>query len=127
MQANYNGLHFHRHQVDYWYPVSGQLRVGLYDLRRKSSTRGAVEVMEMTADDPVGLFVPVGVAHGFIALTDASLAYVVDSYYDGSDEHGIAWNDPEIGINWGVEDPILSPRDLANPRLRDLRTAVIPE
>lgn len=120
------GLHYHRHQVDYWYPVSGRIRVGLYDLRRGSSTRGAREVLEMTADDPFGLFVPVGVTHGFLALTDASLAYLVDNYYDGSDEHGIAWNDPEIGIDWGVKDPILSPRDLANPLLRDLTPDLLP-
>jgi dTDP-4-dehydrorhamnose 3,5-epimerase len=120
------GLHYHRNQVDYWYPISGRIRVGLYDLRRGSSTRGAIEVLEMTADDPVGLFVPVGVAHGFLALTDASLAYLVDNYYDGSDEHGVAWDDPEIGIEWRVEDPIVSPRDLANPLLCDLPDDALP-
>ena len=121
------GLHYHLHQVDYWYPVSGQIRVGLYDLRRGSPTRGAREVLEMTADEPFGLFVPVGVAHGFLAVTDASLAYLVDNYYDGSDEHGIAWNDPEIGIDWGVKDPILSPRDLGNPLLANLPEDVLPD
>jgi dTDP-4-dehydrorhamnose 3,5-epimerase len=60
------------------------------------------------------------VAHGFAALTDLMITYLVDSYYNPEDELGVAWDDPEIGADWGVADPILSARDQANPRRNDI-------
>jgi dTDP-4-dehydrorhamnose 3,5-epimerase len=118
------GLHYHLKQIDYWWPTSGRLRVGLYDLRRASPTRGAREVFDLDAVVPVGVFIPVGVAHGYLALSEAVLSYVVDEYFDGKDEYGVAWNDPEIAIDWGITDPVLSPRDASNPRLGDPRIQV---
>lgn len=117
------GLHFHHRQVDYWQVVSGSIRVALADLRRQSPARGHVETVDLDAATPMALFIPVGVAHGFVARTDATLLYMVDNYYDGSDELGIAWNDPELAIPWGIETPTLSDRDRANPTL----SAVDPE
>jgi dTDP-4-dehydrorhamnose 3,5-epimerase len=70
--------------------------------------------------NPLGLFIPVGVAHGFAALTDVTMTYIVDNYYDSHDEFGILWNDPELNLDWGVENPLVSPRDMANPRMRDV-------
>ena len=66
--------------------------------------------------DSRGVFIPPGVAHGFAALTDMMITYMVDSYYNPDDELGVAWDDPDIGADWGVADPILSARDQANPR-----------
>ncbi|NJN81439.1 MAG: dTDP-4-keto-6-deoxy-D-glucose epimerase [Caldilineaceae bacterium] len=97
------GLHFHHHQVDYWCAVAGRLRVGLADLRPDSPTFGAVAAFEIGGDSQTGVFIPTGVAHGFLALTDATLCYVVDNYYDGEDEWGIAWNDPDPGHSVGCE------------------------
>lgn len=114
------GLHYHFKQVDYWYVVNGRIRVGLCDLRPGSSTYRAAQTIEMGAENQLGLFIPTGVAHGFVALTDATLIYLVDNYYDGADEYGVAWNDPEIGLSWGVESPLLSARDAANPRLSEI-------
>ena len=114
------GLHYHLHQVDYWYPLAGTIRIGLVDLRRSSPTRGAVEVRDIGDEFRAGVFVPVGVAHGFLALTDATLTYLVDNYYDASDEYGVTWDDPDIALRWGVDAPILSPRDRENPRLKDI-------
>jgi dTDP-4-dehydrorhamnose 3,5-epimerase len=125
-QGVLRGLHFHHRQVDYWYLVEGSIRVGLYDLRRSSPTRGRGEMFDITAEEPRGLFVPVGVAHGFLALTDAVLTYIVDQYYDDSDEFGVAWNDPQLALPWGTETPTLSPRDLANPLLRDIPEDQLP-
>ena len=121
------GLHYHLRQVDYWIPLAGRLRIGLYDLRLGSPTRGEREVMELDASRPVGVFVPVGVAHGFLALTEATLFYLVDAYYDGSDERGIRWDDPEVGIDWGRADPVLSPRDTTNPALSALPENELPQ
>ena len=59
-------------------------------------------------------------AHGFATLTDATITYMVDSYYNPSDELGVVWNDPEIAADWGVDNPTLSERDQSNP----LRNAI---
>lgn len=120
------GLHYHHQQVDYWFLTSGIIRAGLADLRRSSPTRGAVEIVEYSADDELGLYIPAGVAHGFLAVSEATLIYYVDNYYDGADEFGVAWNDPEIGLRWGVERPLLSARDRENPRLRDIPVDDLP-
>jgi len=121
------GLHFHHHQVDYWHVVRGEIRVALADLRRTSPSFGKVEVIDMGQDKPSGLFIPVGVAHGFLAKTDATLTYIVDKYYDGNDEYGIAWNDSDLAIPWGATDPVLSDRDRKNPLLADIDPASLLE
>jgi len=120
------GLHYHFHQVDYWYVAAGQIRAGLVDLRPNSPTYKANQTIDMSADNPMGLFIPVGVAHGFVALTSITLMYVVDNYYTGGDEFGVAWNDPEVGPAWGVTDPIVSARDVNNPFLRDISPEHMP-
>ncbi len=119
-QGVLRGLHFHYHQVDYWYCPFGRIRAGLVDLRPDSPTFRNATTIEMGEENNVGLFVPIGVAHGFAALTDCTLMYVVDNYYDATDEFGVAWNDPELGLNWGVENPIISDRDAKNPLLKDV-------
>ena len=111
------GLHHHRHQVDYWYCASGTIRVALADVRPDSPSYLKTEVVEIGDANQMGVFIPVGVAHGFVALTDATLIYIVDNYYDGADELGVAWDDPTLAIDWGVSEPILSPRDKQNQRL----------
>jgi dTDP-4-dehydrorhamnose 3,5-epimerase len=55
------------------------------------------------------------VAHGFAAVTNMVITYLVDGYYNPADELGVMWNDPAVGADWGVTDPILSERDQANP------------
>ncbi len=120
------GLHYHYHQVDYWYVVRGSIRVGLADLRPSSPTYLQSAVIEMGEDIPIGLFIPVGVAHGFLTLTDATLTYLVDNYYDGADELGVAWDDPQLAVPWGIEDPILSGRDQKNMFLADIPSDKLP-
>jgi dTDP-4-dehydrorhamnose 3,5-epimerase len=114
------GLHYHLHQADYWLVTRGTARVVLHDLRVGSPTEGATMALEIGEKDSRGVFVPPGVAHGFGALTDLTLTYLVDNYYNPDDELGVAWNDPEIGADWGLTDPILSARDQKNPLRRDL-------
>ena len=108
------GLHYHFHQVDYWYVPKGTIRAALFDMRPNSPTYMATQTVEMGEANDVGLFIPIGVAHGFATLTDATLMYIVDNYYDSSDEFGVAWNDPALGIDWGLDDPIVSGRDQQN-------------
>ena len=116
------GLHYHRHQIDYWFVPKGRIRVGLADVRPMSPTFQASQVVEIGEENPVGIFIPCGVAHGFYALTDAMLTYVVDNYYDGNDELGVAWNDPALAVAWQVDQPTLSERDRQNPLLVDIPT-----
>jgi dTDP-4-dehydrorhamnose 3,5-epimerase len=121
------GLHYHRRQVDYWFVPQGTIRVALVDLRRSSPTQSASQTLEIGEDNPTGVFIPVGIAHGFVALTDATLTYLVDNFYDGSDEHGVAWNDPTLGIDWGLSDPVLSSRDRRNSLLGEIPTYQLPD
>ncbi|MBV7329011.1 dTDP-4-dehydrorhamnose 3,5-epimerase [Chloroflexi bacterium TSY] len=116
------GLHYHHKQVDYWTVIRGTLRVGLADLRKDSNTYQAVETIDVGDDNLMGVFIPIGVAHGFLGLTDATLMYIVDNYYDGDDEFGVAWNDPDLAIDWGIDNPILSGRDQKNPYLKEILT-----
>lgn len=111
------GLHYHRRQTDWWYLVSGAARVALVDLRRRIE-HPTVQMIELSSDEPRVLQIPSGVAHGYLALSDVDLIYLVSEEYDGSDEYGVAWNDPSLAIPWGIDQPILSERDRENPRLR---------
>jgi dTDP-4-dehydrorhamnose 3,5-epimerase len=114
------GLHYHLHQADYWYFTKGGALVVLHDLREGSSTDGATLELEMGDADGRGVFIPPGVAHGFAALTDLTITYLVDQYYNAADELGVAWDDPEIKADWRVTEPILSDRDRRNPLRADI-------
>lgn len=114
------GLHFHRIQSDWWVPVSGSIRAVVADLRPESPAFLRTSVLELSGDEPVCLFVPPLVAHGFLALTDARLLYAVNRFYDGTDEQGVAWDDPVLAVNWGAVQPVLSERDMKNPGVKDL-------
>ena len=122
------GLHYHLHQIDYWYVVNGVIRVGMVDLRPSSPTHMAVETLEIGEANNIGVFIPVGVAHGFVALTDATLTYLVNNYYDGgTDERGVAWDDPAISMPWGIEHPLISDRDRQNRLLKDIPADELPK
>jgi len=114
------GLHYHLHQADYWYVTDGLAQVVLHDLRIGSPTEGSTASYELGGEDEPGLFIPPGVAHGFLALTDLTLTYLVDGYYNPNDELGVAWDDPEVAASWDVAAPVLSKRDLGNVRKAEL-------
>ena len=121
------GLHLHRHQLDHWVVTRGRAFVALVDVRPLLDGRGSralVETRELATDRTVTI--PIGVAHGFLALEPLELLYLVSNEYDGSDELGFAWDDPAVAVPWPVLDatadgrPILSERDASNPSLREL-------
>ena len=112
------GLHYHLHHADYWTVSRGRARVVLHDLREGSPSDGATLALEIGERDNEGVFIPPGVAHGFVALTDMTITYLVDQYYNPEDELGVAWDDPDVAAEWGVADPIVSKRDQANPSRR---------
>jgi dTDP-4-dehydrorhamnose 3,5-epimerase len=109
------GLHFHRQQADYWCVLEGHAFVALVDLRAGSPTQDARWWDSFDASDGLrGLYVPAGVAHGFLAVTDLTMQYLVDRPFTGEDEFGIAWNDPDLAIPWPHADPVVSERDASN-------------
>jgi dTDP-4-dehydrorhamnose 3,5-epimerase len=93
------------------------------DLRRGSPTYGQWEAVELDEESMRELYVPVGFAHGFCVLSDvADVMYKQSAYYDPTVERGIAWNDPDVGIEWPLPlaQLIVSERDAAAPRLREI-------
>jgi dTDP-4-dehydrorhamnose 3,5-epimerase len=118
------GLHFHRHQADHWYVPAGVAQVVLHDLREGSPTAGATWSTEVGGEpggdpdafDHRSIYIPAGVAHGFLARTEVTITYLVDRHYDPSDELGVAWDDPDVGADWAIDRPLLSARDQANPK-----------
>lgn len=120
------GLHYHRHQADYWYVPFGRALVVLHDLRVSSPTDRNTLTLEIGDDDHRGVYIPKGVAHGFYAMTDLTITYLVDGYYDPDDELGVAWNDPAIEVDWPDAEPVLSERDQANPMRDDIPEEIRP-
>ncbi len=95
------------------------------DLRRGSPTFGRWEGYELSDRDHRQLYVPVGFAHGFCVLSDeADVAYKLSSYFDPATEAGIAWDDPDVGVEWPLAEPLLSDRDRAAPRLAEIAASL---
>ena len=91
------------------------------DLRRDSPTYRRWEGYELDDERHRQLFVPVGFAHGFCVMSEsADVAYRLSSYFDPETEAEIAWDDPDIGIEWPISEPILSERDRSAPRLAEV-------
>jgi dTDP-4-dehydrorhamnose 3,5-epimerase len=91
------------------------------DLRQGSPTYGEWEGHRLDDENLHQLYCPIGFGHGFVVLSDvADVLYKCSSYYDGSIERGIAWDDPDVGIEWPVAEPVLSERDRSAPRLKDV-------
>lgn len=95
------------------------------DIRVGSPTFGKWYGIELSEENRRILWIPPGFAHGFCALSEeADLSYKCTALYDAGSDRSIAWDDPDIGIEWPVRDPILSPKDAVAPRLKD--AAVLP-
>ncbi len=91
------------------------------DIRRDSECFGQWFGITLSAQNKKQLYVPPGFAHGFCVLSEvAEMAYKCTALYEPADDAGVLWNDPDIGIEWPVSDPILSAKDSAAPRLNDL-------
>jgi dTDP-4-dehydrorhamnose 3,5-epimerase len=99
----------------------GEILDVIVDLRRGSPTFGEWEAHALDDASARQLFVPVGFAHGFCVLSEvADVVYKCSSYYDGATEAELAYDDPEVGIEWPQLDLIVSQRDRAAPRLAEI-------
>jgi dTDP-4-dehydrorhamnose 3,5-epimerase len=117
------GLHFQNppHAQDKLVRCSrGAIRDVAVDVRRGSPAYGQWVAVDLTADDGRQLLVPRGFLHGFVTLTpDTEVQYKCTDVYVPACDAAIRWNDPDIGVDWGMADPVLSAKDMAAPFLRD--------
>ncbi len=104
------------------YPATGTAFCAFVDIREDSETFGKVETFTFSDGSRNALFVPIGLANSVCASGDDAVDYIylVDSYWDGSDTYAVAWDDPDLNIDWPIKNPIISERDKNNPKLRDL-------
>jgi len=117
------GLHFQTEpgQAKLVRCARGQIFDVAVDLRRGSPTYGRWEGHLLDDESHRQFFVPIGFAHGFAVLSEvADVAYLCSSVYDPATEAGIAWNDPELGVEWPLDEPLLSERDRSAPSLREI-------
>lgn len=107
--------------------IQGEVLDVVVDIRRGSPHFGKWESRVLSADNKRQMYVPAGFAHGYVVLTEtAEFLYKCSDFYRPEFERGVAWNDPDIGIGWGIETPILSAKDRGNPALADIPPAELP-
>jgi len=120
------GIHFQRGekaQAKLVRCIKGSVLDIVVDLRSGSSTYKKWISVELSAENKRQLLIPRGFGHGFVTLTDhTEFLYKADNYYAPEAEGGIRWNDPELGIDWGIDEPVLSQKDRGLPWLRDVET-----
>jgi dTDP-4-dehydrorhamnose 3,5-epimerase len=102
--------------------LRGSIMDFVVDLRPGSSSFGKWLGVELSAENKKQVFIPRGFGHGFVTLTDnAEISYKADNYFSPEHDAGVLWSDPDIGIDWGFEQPILSEKDKTLPLFKDLR------
>ena len=118
------GLHFQRKphtQAKLLTCLRGSILDVAVDLRKDSPTYKQWVAVELTEENKKQLFIPKGFAHGFVTLTDnVEIMYKCDDFYAPETDGGIRFDDPDIGVDWGITDPILSDKDRNAPYLRDI-------
>lgn len=117
------GLHFQKNpmaQSKLLRCTRGKILDVAVDIRKNSPTYKKWYAIELSAENKKQFFMPKGMAHGFVTLTDdVEVQYKVDAVYAPDCDRSIRFDDPEIGVDWGITDPILSEKDLKAPLLAD--------
>lgn len=125
VKGTLRGIHFQKDdkaQAKLVRCVKGAVLDVAVDLRKNSPTFKQWVGVELSAENKKQLLIPRGFGHGFVTLTDdVEFLYKADNYYAPEADAGICWNDPDIGVDWGVENPILSEKDKKNPFLKDCK------
>ena len=126
VKGTLRGIHFQRGdkaQAKLVRCVKGAVLDVAVDLRPNSPTYKKWVGVELSAENKKQLLIPRGFGHAFLTLTDdVEFLYKADNYYAPEADGGILWNDPEIDVDWGVEEPILSQKDANAPLLKDAVT-----
>lgn len=91
------------------------------DIRKESPTYGKWWGLHLSETNRLQLYIPVGFAHGFCVLSESvEFLYKCSDYYSPENERGIIWNDPDLAIDWPINDPILSKKDKVYPRFKEI-------
>jgi len=100
--------------------LKGEIFDVAVDIRQQSPTYGKYVTANLSETNRRMLYVPTGFAHGFCVLSEqAEVCYLTTEVYAPEQDRGIIWNDPEIGIKWPINNPVLSPKDLKHPTLKN--------
>ena len=100
--------------------INGEIYDVFVDLRKDSSTFGRWDSINLSADNKKMIYIPRGFAHGFCTLTEnCEILYKMDNYYAPNSEGSIRWDDPDVGINWPMNNPIISEKDLKAKSFRE--------
>ncbi|HTE18574.1 MAG TPA: dTDP-4-dehydrorhamnose 3,5-epimerase [Armatimonadota bacterium] len=129
VRGTLRGLHYQvRHpQGKLCRVVQGEVLDVAVDIRQDSPHFGEWVSVLLSAENKRQIYVPEGFAHGFVVLSEtAEFLYKCTEFYHPEDEAGIAWNDPRVGIEWGIDSPILSDKDSRNPTLERVPRDLLP-
>jgi len=99
--------------------IKGEVYDVILDLRKSSPTFGRWTGIMLNDKTKQTLLIPRGFAHGFAALSEATMNYLVDNHYSPKDERGVRWNDPALSIDWKVKKPIINDKDGLLPLFKD--------
>jgi dTDP-4-dehydrorhamnose 3,5-epimerase len=123
------GLHYQLNhpQAKLCRVIEGEALDVAVDIRIGSPTFGKWTSILLSAEKQNQIYIPAGLAHGFLALTDTvKFIYKCSDFYFPDDEHGILWNDPGLGIAWGAGHPLVSEKDARCPKLIDVARELLP-
>lgn len=124
VKGTLRGIHFQRgewSQAKLVRCTRGAVLDVAVDLRKSSPTYTQWVGVELSEKNKQQLLIPRGFGHGFVTLTDdVEFMYKADNYYAPQADGGIRWNDPDIGVDWGIDDPILSDKDTKNPFFKEI-------
>ncbi|MEW6063668.1 MAG: dTDP-4-dehydrorhamnose 3,5-epimerase [Bacillota bacterium] len=123
------GLHFQNpnEQGKLVFVLQGEVFDVAVDIRTGSPTFGQWVGVTLSSENKCQLYIPEGFAHGFCVISDTAIfAYKCTEFYNPAAEGGIIWNDPDIGIDWPVERPVLSQKDSVYPRLKNISRKRLP-
>ena len=100
--------------------IRGKILDVAVDIRKGSPTYMQWESVELSGENKKSFFIPKGCLHGFVTLTDdVEVMYKVDEFYSPADDRSIRFDDPALGVEWGIENPILSQKDMNAPLLEN--------
>ncbi len=121
------GLHYQRRQGKLITVVRGEIQDVAVDIRPDSKTFGRSVQARLSGEDHRQIYIPPGFAHGFSVLSEeACVWYKTTDVYRPEEEGGIRWDDPDLAIDWRVQEPIVSDRDRCHPLLKDVdRSALV--
>lgn len=129
LKGTLRGLHYQlKHpQAKLVYVTAGEIFDVVVDIRRGSPTFGKWVGTYLSSENMRQLFIPEGFAHGFCVLSEtADFFYKCTDLYAPDDDYGILWSDTTLGINWPVNDPLISPKDSKHPKLTEINEELLP-